>query len=64
MKIFEVWVVDHWSEIKTNAAGEAVYASNGGQVGDGMRITRVSNAPEPVNTAPTLADLTATGVLK
>ena len=64
MKIFEVWVNGHWSEIKTNAAGEAVYASNGGQVGDGMRITRVSKTPESENTAPTLGDFTATGDLK
>ena len=45
----EIWVesAGAWRDLRLNAAGEPVYVSNGAQVGAGMRITRVSDAPPP-----------------
>ena len=42
---------EKWSAIMLNAAGEPVYASNGGKIGKGIRVMRVSESAA-VNTAP------------
>lgn len=50
----EIWVESAaaWRELKLNAAGEPVYVSNGGKVGAGMRITRVSETAPPSDPLP------------
>lgn len=60
----EIWVESAaaWRDLKLNAAGEPVYVSNGAQVGLGMRITRVSDAPAPpANHPPVAGDVAFTG---
>lgn len=44
MKRFEVWTGEGWSAVTLRPDGRIVYVSNGAQVGNGMRITRVSDA--------------------
>lgn len=65
MKSLEVWVESSraWRAIRAGADGQPRYVSNGALVGDGMRITRVSDqstAPneEPVNRPPIAGDMT------
>ena len=45
----EVWTGSRWSPIKAGTDGQPRYLSNGGLVGEGMRITRVSDGG---NSAP------------
>lgn len=60
MKLFEVWTGDKWSAVTLRQDGEIVYVSNGAKVGNGMRITRVSDAP---NQAPIAGDISFTGTV-
>ena len=54
MKTFEIWTGSQWSAVTLRADGEIVYISNGSKVGNGMRITRVS---DDINHPPVAVDI-------
>lgn len=59
MKRFEFWTGSQWSAVTLRADGEIVYISNGSRVGNGMRITRVSDE----NTPPVAVDILIEGTI-
>lgn len=56
MKVLEVWTGEQWSKLRLREDGQPVYVSNGALVGNGMRITRVTEE----NTPPEYGDTTMT----
>lgn len=47
MKVLEVWTGEQWSKLRLREDGQPVYVSNGALVGNGMRVTRVSDENQP-----------------